>query len=106
MELISQDVDITGRPVANVNISAQEIATIKDDCVVNYPISTPPESTEERIKALATKPDEEWIRLTRQEITDIKEAVNKCIQDLGEDNPILSTLSTELYDIWVLMNPS
>ena len=100
MELISQDVDITGLQVVNVSMSAEEIATIKM-AITNYPKNTPPESIQERLDMLTVKPEEEWQQLTQQEVSDIKEVINKYTQDIPDDPNItlLNYLNNGFHDI-------
>ena len=50
---------------------------------------------------LTVKPEEEWQQLTQQEVSDIKEVINKYTQDIPDDPNItlLNYLNNEFHNI-------
>jgi hypothetical protein len=78
-----------------VSISQTEIDNLKM-AVVNHPKFETEDSEGNRFRYLATE-KEDWDILTQINVTDLKEAVNKYIQDHeGQDNSAMITLNNEL----------
>ena len=100
MELVAQEKDKQNRPIAVVDISDWEIAAIKK-AVRDHPKYKDQDTEGIRFRALADK--EEWRKLTNINIKDMKEAVNKAMQDTGEPQ---SVIYDKLHEIWKSLNPS
>lgn len=100
MKLVRIDKDKQGRPIALVDISDLEITAIKK-AVRDHPKFKDPEPEGMRFRALAEK--EDWSKLTNINIQDMKEAVNKAMQDTNEPK---SQIYDELHYIWKTLNPS
>ncbi len=105
MKLLRADLDKQNRPVAVVEISSEEIAAIKK-AAGNHPKFKRNDELEGiRIADLYNRPPDEWRKLSNTNIKDIKEVVNKYIQDSGE-NDLYSSLRDELHGMWKQLNPS
>jgi hypothetical protein len=100
VKLIKIEKDKQNRPVAQVDISPWEISAIKK-AVRDHPKFKDPEPEGMRFRALAEK--EDWSKLTNINIKDMKEAVNKAMQDTNEPK---STIYDSLHEIWKELNPS
>lgn len=105
MKLVATEKDKQNRPVALVEISNDEVAAIKK-AAGNHPKFKAQDELEGiRIADLFNRPNNEWSKLSNINITDIKEVINKYIQDTGEDG-LYSGLRDDLHEIWKLLNPS
>lgn len=105
MKLVATEKDKQNRPVAVVDISNDEIAAIKK-AAGNHPKFKKQDELEGiRIADLFNRPSDEWRKLSNINIKDIKEVINKYVQDTGEDG-LYSSLRDELHDIWKQLNPS
>lgn len=102
MQLIAIERDKQNRPVAQVDISTEEIEAIKK-AIENHPKFKAEDNEGIRFRALLKKVD--WKRLTNINIQDIKEIVNKYRQDMGESF-LFTTLYHEFHGVWKTLNPS
>jgi len=105
MKLLATEKDKQNRPVAIVDTSDEEITAIKKAAGNHPKFSKQDELEGIRIRDLFNRPNEEWRRLNNVNITDIKEVINKYIQDTGE-NSLFTSLRDELHEIWKQLNPS
>jgi hypothetical protein len=97
MQLVAQERDKQNRPIAVVVIPVEEIVLLRM-AVINHPKYNDPEPEGMRFRALSQR--EDWEKLSRININDLKEAVNKYIQDHeGEAHPDMETLNEELREI-------
>jgi hypothetical protein len=101
VELITITKDKQGRPVAQLDLSTEEIDVIKK-AAENHPKHDDPDAEGMRIRGLLerdySKPFPNIV------ITDMKEVVNKQRQE--EPDPSLDVLYDELHRVWVSLNPS
>lgn len=105
MKLLATEKDKQNRPVAIVDISDKEITAIKK-AAGNHPKFKAQDDTEGiRIRDLFNRPVDEWKKINSITIKDIKEVVNKYIQDTGE-NSLYTSMRDELHAIWKQLNPS
>lgn len=105
MKLVATEKDKQNRPVAMVEISNEEIAAIKK-AAGNHPKFKKNDELEGiRIADLYNRPNDEWSKLSQINIKDIKEVINKYIQDTGEDG-LYSSLRDEFHNLWKQLNPS
>jgi len=102
LRLVAQKKDKQNRPIAVLDISPWEITAIKK-AVMDHPKFKDPEPEGMRFRALAQKTDEEFRKPTNIMIKDMKEAVNKAMQDTNEPD---SAIYDALHEIWKTMNPS
>jgi hypothetical protein len=102
LKLIAIEKDKAGRPVAQVDISPEEIAAIKK-AVNNHPKYG--DSDAEGMRMLGLIQRQRWNKLPNITIRDIKEVINKYIQDTGE-NSLFTTLNDETHKVWKQLNPS
>lgn len=98
MQQLDIQKDNKNLPVMSVTISSEEIANLKK-AVENHPkIKVQDDKEGERMRYLANE-KEDWERLTQMNVTDLKEAVNKYVQDHEggpEDITAMTTLNNEL----------
>jgi len=105
MKMVSTEKDKANRPVAIMEISNDEIAAIKK-AAGNHPKFKNQSDLEGiRIKDLTLRPNEEWRKLSNINISDIKEVINKHVQDSGEDG-LYTGLRDDAHNIWKQLNPS
>jgi len=101
VELIAITKDKQGRPVAQLDLSTEEIDDIKN-AAKNHPKLKDPDAEGMRIRGLLerdySKPFPNIV------IVDMKEVINKQRQD--EPDPSLDILYDKLHDIWKSLNPS
>jgi len=86
--------DKQGRPVMIVEISPEEITNLKK-AVANHPKLNADDSEGRRFKSLLEK--EDWNKLSRMNVSDLKEATNKYIQDHDEPDSEMDVLNDKLY---------
>lgn len=98
MQQLDIQKDNKNLPVMTVEISTDEIANLKK-AVENHPkIKVQDDKEGERMRFLANE-KEDWERLTQINVADLKEAVNKYVQDHEggeEDISAMNTLNDEL----------
>ena len=98
--------------IPTTDITTSQLAIIKN-AIKKVPRNPPEVGADEldkRLDMLYEKPIEDWSMLGDQEIRDLKQAVNKKLQDdeaAGvQADPVLVEWKDKLHEIWKITNPS
>ena len=100
---MGQEKDKQNRPIAVLSISPEEVDSIRL-AITAHPKFKDPDPEGMRFRALLEK--DELRKLTNINIKDIKEAVNRYIQNNDNPDSEMDVLYDDLHQIWKALNPS